>query len=71
MTYGHLQLELIEKNLIRLTENEKTEKDGLRLLLNTSEFLAWASHAQLAGYYVDQSTGRIYRQEGNVRTYLE
>jgi hypothetical protein len=70
MEYTQTQLRLIQRQLIRLSQELKKE-DGIGALLVGSGFLAWATHAQLAGYEIDKATGRMYREEGNVRTYFD
>lgn len=70
MEYSQPQLKYIQRQLVRLTENMK-KTDGFSMLLTASEYITWVSHAKLAGYEIDKTTGRMYHEKSNVRTYFE
>jgi hypothetical protein len=71
MEYTLAQLKHIQKKLKRAaTELEKGEQ-GMGAFCIYADYAVWASHANLAAYNVERHTGLMYKQQGNVKTYLE
>ena len=69
MEYSKNQVDFIQKRILEIVKKLDT-KDGTVFgpLMTMSEYITWVSHAQLAGYSVEQNTGRMYRDKENVRT---
>lgn len=71
MEYSQPQLKFIQKRLIEISKQLDTKDGGFGLILVYADFSTWCSHAQLAGYSIEKTTGRMYREKGNTRTYFE
>ena len=71
MEYSTPQLKFIQKRLIEITKQLKTKDGGSSRVLVYADFSTWCSHAQLARYNIESDTGKMYRQQGNIRTYFE
>lgn len=69
MQYSDAQIKFIQERLL-LYRKKLTESQGLTSLAHLSDFKVWVSHANLAGYNVENATGKMYKQEGKVRTYV-